>query len=145
MPQRPIGDINPFYTCTYQYLYADTSKPYGFTVTGTDKINSCNMSNVGIRLDSVKLQQGNIYNLKSGQDSMGLALPGKKSSSYISVPSCSQFIIYNTTDSVTGQITITFLDQVNQIVSGTFWFDALNKPGDTVHVRNGRFDMHFTE
>ncbi len=103
------------------------------------------MSNVGIRLDSVKLQQGNIYNLKSGQDSMGLALPGKKSSSYISVPSCSQFIIYNTTDSVTGQITITFLDQVNQIVSGTFWFDALNKPGDTVHVRNGRFDMHFTE
>src|SRR5580698_6146958 len=63
VPQRPVGDITPFLTCTYQYLYADTSKPYSFVVTGTNKINSCNQQVVIIGLDSIKLNQGNTYYL----------------------------------------------------------------------------------
>ena len=39
----------------------------------------------------------------------------------------------------------TRLDEVKQIVSGTFWFDAVNDKGEKVEVREGRFDMIFTK
>ena len=53
---------------------------------------------------------------------------------------------YGTDSTTTGQVTITHFDQLNQIVSGTFWFDAVEATkGDTVHVTNGRFDMHYTQ
>lgn len=43
-----------------------------------------------------------------------------------------------------GELTITHLDEERQIVSGTFWFDAVNKQGEKVQVREGRFDMRYT-
>ena len=42
-----------------------------------------------------------------------------------------------------GELTITKFDDVNQIMSGTFWFDAVNDKGEKVEVREGRFDVHF--
>jgi hypothetical protein len=42
-----------------------------------------------------------------------------------------------------GELTITRFDDINQIMSGTFWFDAVNDKGDKVEVREGRFDVHF--
>jgi hypothetical protein len=42
-----------------------------------------------------------------------------------------------------GELTITRFDDINQIMSGTFWFDAVNKDGVKVEVREGRFDVHF--
>ena len=29
------------------------------------------------------------------------------------------------------------------IVSGTFWFDAVNTAGETIQIRSGRFDMNY--
>src|SRR5690606_35013194 len=52
---------------------------------------------------------------------------------------------YNTTPEVTGEMTITKLDFENNIVSGTFWFDAVNGNGEIVEIREGRFDMRFTQ
>ncbi|MGO3707986.1 MAG: DUF6252 family protein [Mesonia hippocampi] len=51
---------------------------------------------------------------------------------------------YSTTSEVTGEMTITKLDFENHIVSGTFWFDAVNDKGEIVEIREGRFDMKFT-
>lgn len=34
-------------------------------------------------------------------------------------------------------------DTINQIVSGIFWFDAVNEAGEIVQVREGRFDVNF--
>jgi hypothetical protein len=49
-----------------------------------------------------------------------------------------------TTDLINkGELTITRFDDVNQIMSGTFWFDAVNDKGEKVEVREGRFDVHF--
>ncbi len=42
-------------------------------------------------------------------------------------------------------MSITKLDFENHIVSGTFWFDAINEDGKLVEIREGRFDMNFTE
>ena len=43
----------------------------------------------------------------------------------------------------TGQLTITHLDTVQRIISGTFYFKAVRQTGDTVRVTNGRFDVHY--
>ncbi len=44
-----------------------------------------------------------------------------------------------------GELKINKLDEINQIVSGTFWFDALNEKGEKVEVREGRFDVKFVK
>ena len=53
--------------------------------------------------------------------------------------------LYYTTSEATGEMTITKLDFENNIVSGTFWFDAINDDGEIVEIREGRFDMRFTQ
>lgn len=54
---------------------------------------------------------------------------------------------FPTTDGTyTGELTITKLDYTNNIVSGTFWFDLKHPAtGETVKIREGRFDTHFTQ
>lgn len=49
------------------------------------------------------------------------------------------------TDSITGgEIQISRFDTINQIISGTFYFDCVNKEThDTLHITEGRFDMGF--
>ncbi|MBW7840687.1 MAG: hypothetical protein H3C36_13855, partial [Chitinophagaceae bacterium] len=44
-----------------------------------------------------------------------------------------------------GELWIKKLDPVNQIVSGTFWFDAVTANGQKVEVREGRFDVRYTQ
>lgn len=46
----------------------------------------------------------------------------------------------NTSSTHTGKLTITKLDTVNHIVSGTFWFDILDYQGNLHQIREGRFD-----
>jgi hypothetical protein len=50
---------------------------------------------------------------------------------------------YSTNSMITGELTITNFDFANAILSGTFWFDAINSEGDIVEVREGRFDMEY--
>ena len=49
---------------------------------------------------------------------------------------------YSTNSSVTGELKITYYNFNPAIISGTFWFDAINSNGQKVEVRNGRFDVH---
>ncbi len=50
------------------------------------------------------------------------------------------------TDSIRGgQITILRFDSVNQIISGTFYFDCINKEtGEVLKITDGRFDGYYT-
>ena len=52
-------------------------------------------------------------------------------------------IQYETNEINRGELRITKFDTINQIVSGTFWFDAKNSSGQIVQVREGRFDMPY--
>ena len=52
-------------------------------------------------------------------------------------------IQYTTTATVTGELKITKLDTQQKIISGTFWYDAINSGGEKVQVRDGRFDMRY--
>ena len=54
-----------------------------------------------------------------------------------------QDIKFETTNSITGELKITKLNIQQRIVSGTFWYDAINSDGEKVEVRDGRFDMRY--
>ena len=43
-----------------------------------------------------------------------------------------------------GEVNITKLDLVNKIISGTFWFDVKDNLGVVHQIREGRFDMEYT-
>jgi hypothetical protein len=53
---------------------------------------------------------------------------------------------YRTTVNPNNFMTILKLDTVNNIISGTFQFDAINENDDTdtIKIREGRFDVKFT-
>ena len=51
--------------------------------------------------------------------------------------------VYSTTTSITGKLLITRVDLSNSIISGTFWFDAINSEGEVVEIREGRFDWNY--
>lgn len=48
---------------------------------------------------------------------------------------------YKTKQKNSGELHITKFDRENFIISGTFWFTAVNQFGDTVKVTDGRFDV----
>jgi hypothetical protein len=50
---------------------------------------------------------------------------------------------YSTTDKIVGEFTITNHIFNKAILSGTFWFDAINSNGEIVQIREGRFDMEY--
>ncbi len=50
---------------------------------------------------------------------------------------------YYTNTIKTGELKITRVDLANSIISGTFWFDAINTAGETVEIRQGRFDWNY--
>ncbi len=50
---------------------------------------------------------------------------------------------FRTTSIITGELKITNHNFDKAILSGTFWFDAVNKNGEKVQVREGRFDMQY--
>lgn len=50
---------------------------------------------------------------------------------------------YESTNEKVGKLHITKLDKEKNIISGTFWFDAVNEQGKKVEIREGRFDMVF--
>ena len=83
-------------------------------------------------------------------DNVGVAFPLKE---YGSNSKSGHYIInavafpdpnyYETTSIVTGELKITYHNYNQAIISGTFWFDAINSNGEIIEVREGRFDMHF--
>lgn len=61
----------------------------------------------------------------------------------IGAPSPPHPEFYETNDTITGELIITNHDFDNAILSGTFWFDAVNSEGEIVEVREGRFDVKY--
>jgi hypothetical protein len=53
-------------------------------------------------------------------------------------------VFYDTDNTHKGYLIITRLDEQQRIISGLFYFDAIETTtGDVVHVTDGRFDMHY--
>ena len=136
---QPFGDLEPDYGCQYQLIYS-TVNGYSFNVYGTNKQDGCHFKSVDIGLDSIQLEE-TTYSLNTSIVHYGRH--GLVDISTACPPS--PLLTYITDSTISGQLTITHFDQQNQIVSGTFWFNAVeSNRGDTVRVTDGRFDMHYT-
>lgn len=121
----------------YQYLIPGTPNGYTFAVSGTDKRNPENISIVGFGFDSVRITTGN-YVFKTRKNGQGGAGYRKIEANY---PNGN---LFNTNETVSGELLIKKFDTIHQIVSGTFWFNAINSSNEKVEIREGRFDMRYT-
>ncbi|MBS1497296.1 MAG: hypothetical protein JSU03_02985 [Bacteroidetes bacterium] len=134
----PQGQLlsGPFLKCAYQYLNNTYSKGYFFQLSASDESNSSDVFGVGIFTDSLALTQG-LFPLIDNQK-------GNAYGTYFRFNYPSSTTTY-TKNNLPGILTITKFDEINQIVSGTFWFSVIKSPGDTIKVTDGRFDMQFTK
>jgi hypothetical protein len=137
---KPFGDLSPAFGCQYQLIY-NTVNGFTFNVNATDKVDGCHFTGVGFHLDSIRLQ-ATTYLLNTPLVNYGRWGLVGIAAGCPPVP----LLTYWTDSTIIGQLTITHLDQQKQIVSGTFYFDAVEQTrGDTVHVTDGRFDMNYTQ
>jgi hypothetical protein len=121
--------INPSVVVNYEFFNGD----FFFNLRFTDQRNGSN-EGVRLRTQRIDLQVGETYILNLNTESDG-DFTGSGGEYQTSVSN-----EYLTTTTNTGELTITRLDLSNSIISGTFWFDAINEQGDIVEIRDGRFD-----
>lgn len=121
-------------SCNYQFLNGG----YYFRLSGV-KGSGNNQTAVGLFTDSLKIRENLILSLDS-------ASKGSVYGSYFGLGSSQQDWSYRTGKPIyTGELLIKKLDSINQIVSGTFWFDGVNGGGQKVEIREGRFDVRYTK
>lgn len=131
---KPFIDTSGgYFNCFYQF----TGGEYYFGIQGADTVGM--ITGVGLGTDKKQIEQGITYQLiepTDGNANGGIGITKSVSSGTISY----------TNSQYTGEFTITKLDFTNHIVSGTFWFDVENPyTGETIQIREGRFDTLFTE
>ncbi len=134
---KGIG-LNPRLTCYYQYIYYPSPSGFVFQVSASDNSKPSSPINVNIGIDSISIENGKIYQLQT----QGIKGIGRGNFRKFTNNSLDDFYTYSPTS---GELLIKKFDEINQIASGTFWFNAVNVNGDTVHVTDGRFDMQFTK
>ncbi|MGG7033756.1 MAG: DUF6252 family protein [Flavobacterium sp.] len=122
------GYYNNSRNCFYQKINGE----YYFAVGFSNEDKNNNYTGISLRTAKLPIVQGNTYNLYENQDKNAFAT-----------------YIYKTSNSYTsqihtGELKITKLDPIKHIVSGTFWFDVKDKNGVIHQIREGRFDMRYT-
>jgi hypothetical protein len=122
--------------CDYQYINSGNKNGHYFMLGGSDeKTYPDAIHDVTLRANAVELEE-KTYVLDEYD------IPGKLNGEFtIFLNGVNE---YTTNQLYKGELTITNFDPVNYIISGTFWFDAVNKNGEKVEVREGRFDVHYT-
>ena len=129
---NPLG--NPILTCFYQYVNNDWQFGLGFSNNQNSMIR-----NISIGLNNYELNQNITIILKKNN---GNVL--NNSHANFTINAGGNGLGYVTNDIYKGELKITKLDQVNNIISGTFWFDAVNSNGVKIEIREGRFDMQYS-
>ncbi len=124
----------PILQCEYQLLNGGN---YFVLSCQDQKSFSDGIHVVRLRSDNLVLEQ-KVYSLTENN------VDGK-SSGLFEIYSKGMVNQYSTNTIDLGELTITHLNEQEQIISGTFWFDANNDKGEKVEVREGRFDMHYVK
>src|SRR5665213_2324933 len=116
LPKGP--SLGPILQCAYQYLDNNYS-PHGyfFQLSASDHSNSTDITSVGIYTDSLNIRE-NVFQLGDNK-------PGNAYGFYDRINLQGIDMTLYTTNNLAGQLAITRFDEVNQIVSGTFWFSVV--------------------
>ena len=110
--------------------YVDDGYYFALQANKRDELN--NRISIAIGTINLQLQQGFTYNLFENSEGNATGLYSYATN-------------HNYTSTTNfGELTITKLDEVNHIVSGTFWFDVQDTNGVIHQIRDGSFDMQYT-
>jgi len=132
---RGSGFGGPVLSCFY-IQNTPTEQGYFLGLSASDKSNTSDVFGIGIGTDSLQVSIGS-YNLIE-----------KKRGNYfayylrVNQQGTNQ---YYTSSKDPGTITITKLDELNQIISGAFHFNVITTTNDTLRITDGRFDIHYTK
>ena len=128
------GITNNSYQCFYQLVDGE----YYFLVAASNKKNNV-LKDISIGTEKLSISQGQTFSLiergfgnAAGRYFVGSNVTGIVENNYTSTTN-------------TGELKITKLDFTNNIVSGTFWFDVKDNQNVVHQIRDGRFDMKFTQ
>ena len=124
--------INPEVNCFYQLVDGE----YFFNMAFSD-LRGTGVKTVSVRTSKINLETNGNYILDQENTIFeefvgGGGVYGINAANY-----------FYTSTLKTGELKIIKLDPVNAIISGTFWFDAVNSAGETVEIRQGRFDWNY--
>lgn len=89
-----------------------------------------------IGMDSMKLSNGILIKLNNRR--------GMGGATYAILDENGNYVTYNVSDILFGEMYITKIDEENQILSGSFWFEADNRFGQKIQITEGRFDLKYT-
>jgi hypothetical protein len=132
---KPGGAFKPAIDCEY-YPRIEGSDPRRWGVLQLDLANYNQSNYMYIGYDSLyTIGSKTIYlNGNSVSGSVGGGAEFRTSQ------------LFWTTKNINNKLIILKLDTINQIISGTFQFDAINENdnNDTIKIREGRFDVKFT-
>ena len=118
--------------CDYDFL----DGKYYFNLNFSDQRGGY-VKTIAVQTRTIDLQIGEIYVLNKKTIDNGDFIGGG------GVYDINLANIFYTNSIKTGELKITRLDYITgrRIISGTFWFDAVNASGETVEIRQGRFDI----
>ena len=129
-----IDKSGGWFNCYYQLLEGK----YYFNVRGIFPSED-NPRTIAIGTENKSISEGETLLLIARENGNAWAGGGFRSSDNSSEPSF-------TSNSNTGELTITKLDFERKIVSGAFWFNIKHPTtGKTIEIREGRFDTLFTQ
>lgn len=114
------------YNCFYQIVDGE----YFFTVRASNSDENFNSYSIAIKTEKKEILQGETYPLVENNANNAFGFYGFNN------------MLSYTNSTHTGELTITYLDE--NIVSGAFWFDIEDHEGIVHQVREGRFDMKYT-
>lgn len=127
---NPLG--NPIVTCHYQNINGNFEFGLSFSNNKTNPLRS-----IHILSNKIEFMENKTYQLKDEEPENSVfanyLLGGGLYGGYV------------TTNLASGELTITKLVPTKSIISGTFWFDAVNSNGEKVEIREGRFDMQYSQ
>jgi len=123
------GNVPNKLDCVYQFVNGG----YYFSLQGSKRYIDNNVILIGLSTKNLEVSSNNTYILKENinQNAHGTFISNRE--------------IYYTSEEQSGELKITKLDYDNHIVSGTFWFDVMDSDGIVHEIRDGRFDVQFTE
>ncbi len=124
--------INPALVCNYEFIEGQ----FYFNLVIRDN-RGTGVKSVSVRTNEIDLETNETYILDKENTIFepfigGGGVYGIDATNY-----------FYTNVIKTGELNISRLDLQNSIISGTFWFDAVNSQGETVEIREGRFDMDY--
>jgi hypothetical protein len=123
------GLTNNSLDCVYQNI----NNEYYFSLQGNRRDANNNIILIGLSTKAKQIEQNNSYQLNENID-------GNAYGTYFF-----NLDFSSTTSTEVGELKITKLDFINNIVAGTFWYDVKDNQGVIHQFRDGRFDKQFTQ